>query len=101
TGRRAPPHRAVVGTGRADAEPRGVARGRSVLDLEVQVRVRGAQLGDERTQAIDAGGRAFLMLDGVVSDDPFQGIEVAVVEAALDQGSADLLVGLGRGRLRG
>jgi hypothetical protein len=58
----------------------------------VQVGERGAQLRDEGAQAVDAGGRAFLMLDTVVGDDPFQGIEVAIIEAALDQGSADLFV---------
>jgi hypothetical protein len=63
----------------------------------VQVRVRGAQLGDERTQAIDAGGRALLVFDDVVVDEGIEPIEVAVVEAALDQGPADLLVRLGRG----
>ena len=53
-----------------------------------------AQLGDERTQAVDAGGRAFLVLDDVVGDERLETVEVAVVEAALDDGSADLLVRL-------
>ena len=91
-GRRATPQRAVVGAGRTDAEPHGVARGRGVLDLEVQVRELAAQLGDERTQAIDTGGRAFLVFDDVVGDERLETVEVAVVEAALDDGSADLLV---------
>ena len=100
-GRRAAPQRAVIGAGRTDAEPHGVARGRAVLDLEVQVRELAAQLGDERTQAIDTGGRAFLVFDDVVGDESLETVEVAVVEAALDDGSADLLVRDGRGRFGG
>ena len=66
----------------------------------MQVRDLAAQLGDERTQAIDAGARAFLVFDDVVGDECLETVEVAVVEAALDDGSADLLDRLGRGASR-
>ena len=100
-GRRATPERAVVRAGRTDAEPHGVAGGRGVLDLEVKVRELAAQLGDERTEAIDTGGRAILVFDAVLGDERLESVEFTVVEAALDDGSADPLARQGRGRLDG